>query len=221
MPTRCVADPLGDRAPPHNVALTGPRGTGKTVLLNWFKRACRDREPGLDANADSGQVQTALTALQRLGFVWRPPGQLPPVRYEPGIPSLMAYILDHAAPTHVQALPESGELRSRLAQRAEHTGGEQVALGQVGMTGTDTRSLLSGAQDQVPALQAREHLVDPGVHAAARRRHHRGVSWTRRPRNWRRCAGMPWHWRGPVHWIAWIPRMTTLTTRHHPSPPPP
>ncbi len=63
---------------------------------------------GLDANADPGQVQTALTALQRLGFVWRPPGQLPPVRYEPGIPSLMAYILDHAGPTHVQALPESG-----------------------------------------------------------------------------------------------------------------
>ena len=105
--TRCLADLLGDRAPPHNVALTGPRGTGKTVLLNWFKRACRDREPGLDANADSGQVQTALTALQRLGFVWRPPGQLPPVRYEPGIPSLMAYVLDHAAPTHGQALPET------------------------------------------------------------------------------------------------------------------
>ncbi len=46
---------------------------------------------GLAANADLGQVQTALTALQRLGFVWRPPGQLPPVRYEPGVPSLMAY----------------------------------------------------------------------------------------------------------------------------------
>ena len=52
---------------------------------------------GLAANADQGQVQTALTALQRLGFVWRPPGQLPPVRYEPGIPSLMAHVLDHAA----------------------------------------------------------------------------------------------------------------------------
>ena len=41
---------------------------------------------GVAPNADSGQVQTALTALQRLGFVWRPPGQLPPVRYEPEFP---------------------------------------------------------------------------------------------------------------------------------------
>ena len=62
---------------------------------------------GLAANADLRQVQTALTALQRLGFVWRPPGQLPPVRYEPGIPSLMAYVLDNAAPTHGEALPQT------------------------------------------------------------------------------------------------------------------
>ena len=47
---------------------------------------------------DAGPVHAALNALQRLGFVWRPPGQLPPVRYEPGIPSLMAYVLDHAVP---------------------------------------------------------------------------------------------------------------------------
>ncbi len=51
---------------------------------------------GLGPNADHGRVQEALAALQRLGFVWRPPGQLPPVRYESGIPSLMAYTLDYA-----------------------------------------------------------------------------------------------------------------------------
>ena len=77
--SRCLADLLGGGSPPHNVALTGPRGTGKTVL----------------------------TALQRLGFVWRPPGQLPPVRYQPGIPSLTAYVLDHAAPSHGETLPET------------------------------------------------------------------------------------------------------------------
>ena len=49
---------------------------------------------------DVGQVHAALNALQRLGFVWRPPGQLPPVRYEPGIPSLMDYVLDHAVSEH-------------------------------------------------------------------------------------------------------------------------
>ena len=60
---------------------------------------------GLAANADPGQVHAALNALQRLGFVWRPPGQLPPVRYEPGIPSLMEHVLDHAAPALSDSAP--------------------------------------------------------------------------------------------------------------------
>ena len=51
---------------------------------------------GLAPNREPASVQAALAALQRMGFVWRPPGQLPPVRYEPGIPSLMAHVLDHA-----------------------------------------------------------------------------------------------------------------------------
>ena len=51
----------------------------------------------LGPDPDPGPVQAALAALQRLGFVWRPPGQLPPVRYEPGIPSLMTHVLDHAS----------------------------------------------------------------------------------------------------------------------------
>ena len=67
---------------------------------------------GLAADAELAQVHAALDALQRLGFVWRPPGQLPPVRYEPGIPSLMAHVLGHtapaqAAPRHVGSKGES------------------------------------------------------------------------------------------------------------------
>ena len=54
---------------------------------------------GLAPNAP-GQAQAALAALERLGFVWHPPGQVPPVRYEAGIPSFMAYVLDQAVPTH-------------------------------------------------------------------------------------------------------------------------
>ena len=46
--TRCLGDLLGGRAPPHNVVLTGPRGTGKTVLLNWFERACRGHASDVD-----------------------------------------------------------------------------------------------------------------------------------------------------------------------------
>ena len=40
--TQCLADLLDRNAPPHDVALMGPRGNGKTVLLNWFAGACRD-----------------------------------------------------------------------------------------------------------------------------------------------------------------------------------
>ena len=46
--TQCLADLLGGASPPHDVALMGPRGNGKTVLLNWFKRACRDHEANVD-----------------------------------------------------------------------------------------------------------------------------------------------------------------------------
>ena len=49
MLSRCLEDLAGGASPPHDVVLTGPRGNGKTVLLNWFKRACEDRE--LDAVA--------------------------------------------------------------------------------------------------------------------------------------------------------------------------
>ena len=41
---RCLADLVGGASPPHDVVLTGPRGNGKTVLLNWFKNACEDRK---------------------------------------------------------------------------------------------------------------------------------------------------------------------------------
>ena len=39
--SRCLSDLLEGESPPHNVVLIGPRGNGKTVLLNWFKRECR------------------------------------------------------------------------------------------------------------------------------------------------------------------------------------
>ena len=49
---RCLADLRGGAAPPHDVALMGPRGNGKTVLLNWFEGACRD----------SGRIEIARPA---------------------------------------------------------------------------------------------------------------------------------------------------------------
>ena len=62
---------------------------------------------GLALEPNRGSVLDGLTALERLGFVWRPPGQSPPARYEPGIPSLMGYVLEHHAP------PAGGETERR------------------------------------------------------------------------------------------------------------
>ena len=41
--SRCLADLVSRSPPPHNVVLLGPRGNGKTALLNWFRAACRER----------------------------------------------------------------------------------------------------------------------------------------------------------------------------------
>ena len=70
--TRCLGDLLGGRAPPHNVVLTGPRGTGKTVLLNWFERACRDYVTDVDVakltpgrHSDPGRADRGSGAARR------------------------------------------------------------------------------------------------------------------------------------------------------------
>ena len=58
-------------------------------------------------------VHEALADLQRLGFVWRPPGQAPPARYEPGIPSLMDHVLGHASPSPRSGAPATPGVRDR------------------------------------------------------------------------------------------------------------
>ena len=66
-----------------------------TMTYETLKAAIGDGPP---PDPDRGSVLDALAALERLGFVWRPPGQTPPARYEPGIPSLLGYVLEHHAP---------------------------------------------------------------------------------------------------------------------------
>ena len=39
--SQCLARLVGGGSAPHDVVLIGPRGNGKTVLLNWFEEACR------------------------------------------------------------------------------------------------------------------------------------------------------------------------------------
>ena len=50
--------------------------------------------------ADAAARLAAREALHRLGYIWSPPGQLPPVVWIAGIPSLMTHVLDHATGSH-------------------------------------------------------------------------------------------------------------------------
>ena len=50
---------------------------------------------GIDGTAER---LAALNGLNRLGYVWCPPGQLPPVTWDTGIPSLMTFVLENAPP---------------------------------------------------------------------------------------------------------------------------
>ena len=47
--SRCLTAMAAGKAPAHDVVLLGPRGNGKTVLLNWFARACRESGKRVDA----------------------------------------------------------------------------------------------------------------------------------------------------------------------------
>ena len=44
----CLADLTRGESPPHDVVMMGPRGNGKTALLRWFERACRESRRKVD-----------------------------------------------------------------------------------------------------------------------------------------------------------------------------
>ena len=59
----------------------------------------RDVDAALAATGmDAAGRLAAREALNGLGYIWCPPGQLPPVVWSAGIPSLMQHVLDQAAP---------------------------------------------------------------------------------------------------------------------------
>ena len=47
--SRCLADLVIGTAPPHNIVLLGPRGNGKTALLNWFQGVCGEAPVDVEA----------------------------------------------------------------------------------------------------------------------------------------------------------------------------
>ena len=58
----------------------------------------RDLDVALAATGeDAAGRLAAREELNRLGYIWCPPGQLPPVLWGAGIPSLMQYVQDQAA----------------------------------------------------------------------------------------------------------------------------
>ena len=71
-----------------------PALTGRTA-----EEADREVDAALaDAAGEDAAVRVAaLEALNRLGYVWQPPDQQAPIRWQPGIPSLMAHVLKQAA----------------------------------------------------------------------------------------------------------------------------
>ena len=66
-----------------------------------FRADATVTEPELEAAlagaGDEAGRFAALAKLNRLGFVWRPPGQTPPAAWSAGIPSLTTYVLEQAA----------------------------------------------------------------------------------------------------------------------------
>ena len=67
--TQCLADLLGGTSPPHDVVLTGPRGTGKTVLIAGLMT---EAQPVFTAPAHGvahGGVLAAPPMLLRAGLL--------------------------------------------------------------------------------------------------------------------------------------------------------
>ena len=64
--TRCLADLAGGSSPPHDVALMGPRGNGKTVLLNWFERRCREADKVEIARLSPSRIRTEQALVDAL-----------------------------------------------------------------------------------------------------------------------------------------------------------
>ena len=94
----------GDGAAPPELA---GRSTEQAVLLRCLADLMDDG--ALDVVV--ADRFAAREGLNRLSYVWCPPGQQPPVVWSAGIPSLTSYVLAQA--------PESATQPSRVAPRSE------------------------------------------------------------------------------------------------------
>ena len=114
--TRCLADLLGGTSPPHDVVLTGPRGNGKTVLLNWFERTCRDHGTKVDVVAlTPDDISTRETLIDVLA-----PSS--------AMTKLLPRKVGVAAVGSVEWAPPSGRVRNLRAELTARCGRKPLAV---------------------------------------------------------------------------------------------
>ena len=65
------------------------------------------------ASSDPPRQAVHEALAEASGFVWRPPGQAPPARYEPGMPSLMDHVPGHASPFPRSGTPATPAVHDR------------------------------------------------------------------------------------------------------------
>ena len=78
--------------------LSAAVATAPLFLTGAGAASDREIEKALAATGvDAGAGLAAREELNRLGYIWEPPGQVPPVMWRAGIPSLMTHVLERAA----------------------------------------------------------------------------------------------------------------------------
>ena len=96
-----VAEYYQDRY--REIETAGLQDAAKAVAIVFQARATatdRDLDAALADDADLKDAAVRIAsreALNRLGYLWCPPSQTPPIVWTAGIPSLMAYVLERAS----------------------------------------------------------------------------------------------------------------------------
>ena len=105
--TRCLTELRARKAPPHDVVLIGPRGNGKTVLLNWFRGICRDHQAEVDVvQLTPDDISTRDTLIDAVA---------PRVGMEKVVPGRLS--IPYVGSVEMSASSEISHLQTRLITR--------------------------------------------------------------------------------------------------------
>ena len=105
--TRCLAELRARKAPPHDVVLIGPRGNGKTVLLNWFRDTCRDHQAEVDVvHLTPDYISTRDTLIGAIA---------PPIGIERVVPRSLS--IPHVGSVELSTGSQMSHFQTRLTTR--------------------------------------------------------------------------------------------------------